>query len=150
MKYTHHFRVGAPLSAVETFHRNSDSMAAITPPPILVRLHSAPEILNDGDEITFTLWLGPLPVFWQARIKTLPDGFLDRQIRGPFRRWEHQHIFISVDDQVTEVHDEIQAELQPHLIWGSIGLVMWLGMPVLFAFRSRKTCRLLIAGRRKL
>jgi hypothetical protein len=32
-------------------------MAAITPPPIIVKVHHAPPVLADGDEMDFTMWL---------------------------------------------------------------------------------------------
>lgn len=38
---------------------------------------------------------------------------------------------------------QVQAQLKPHIFWGTAGLVMWLGLPLLFGFRARKTRRLL-------
>ena len=53
------YRVNAPLEQVAAFHRRSANMVDITPPPILVRMHAAPEELSEEDQMTFTLWLGP-------------------------------------------------------------------------------------------
>ncbi|MEZ4584038.1 MAG: hypothetical protein R3A10_20780 [Caldilineaceae bacterium] len=62
-------------------------MGAITPPPVIVRVHRAPELLGEGDEMDFTMWLGPLPIRWLARIEQVtPVTFVDRQLRGPFAR----------------------------------------------------------------
>jgi hypothetical protein len=36
-------------------------MAAITPPPMVGRMHRAPAHMGSGDEMDFTLWAGPLP-----------------------------------------------------------------------------------------
>ena len=36
-----------------------------------------------------------------------------------------------------------EASLKPHPVWGLVGLAMWLGLPLLFAFRGWKTRRLL-------
>ena len=69
MKYTHRFRVEAPLPAVAEFHSRSASMPAITPPPMIVRVHAAPAVLAEGDTMDFTLWAGPIPVRWVARIE---------------------------------------------------------------------------------
>ena len=41
MRYEHRFRVKAPLAAVADFHSRAASMPAITPPPIIVRMHRA-------------------------------------------------------------------------------------------------------------
>lgn len=144
MTYCHHFRVDASLARVANFHGRAASMAAITPPPIVVRMRNAPAVLAEGNEIEFTMWLGPLPVRWLARIESLSlTGFTDRQLHGPFAEWVHRHTFVAVDEHTTDVLDEITTRLRPHLLWWPVGLGMQLGLPVLFAFRAWKTRRLL-------
>lgn len=34
-----------------------DSLKALTPPPITVQLHRAPEKLTEGESMEYTLWL---------------------------------------------------------------------------------------------
>lgn len=144
MKFQQRFRVAAPLATVAEFHSRSASMAAITPPPIIVQVHRAPAVLHEGDEMEFTLWLGPLPLRWLARIEDVTaTGFVDRQVRGPMQRWEHRHSYRSLDEATTEVVDEVEVELRRHPLWGPIGLGMWLGLPILFAYRGWRTRRLL-------
>jgi ligand-binding SRPBCC domain-containing protein len=144
MKYVHRFRVSSPLEAVVQFHRQSASMGAITPPPIVVTVHRAPPLLAEGDEMDFTLWLGPFPIHWLARIEQVsPTSFVDRQLRGPFTRWVHRHTFVPLADGATEVLDEVEADLSPQWFWRLLGLGMWLNLPVLFTFRAWKTQRLL-------
>ena len=144
MKYKHRFRVKAPLAEVSEFHSQSASMGDITPPPAVVKVHEAPARLGDGDEMAFTIWLGPLPVRWKARIEDVsPTGFVDRQVEGPFRRWTHRHSFKPVDEETTEVVDEIEFKLAKHPVRGMMGLGMTLSLPLLFAYRGWKTRRLL-------
>jgi len=144
--YTHRFTIAAPLAAVADFHRRPASMGQITPPPIIARVHSAPAIFSEGDEMSFTLWMGPLPLRWRAQFAEVgPNGFIDRQIAGPFQRWEHRHSFRALDAGHTEVEDSITAEFKRHPFWRLVGMGMWLGMPLLFAFRGWKTRRLLAA-----
>jgi ligand-binding SRPBCC domain-containing protein len=143
-KYQHRFRVRAALPLVAKFHMYPASMSAITPPPILVKIHQAPDVLTNGDRMAFTMWLGPLPVFWEARIEAVsPDGFIDRQMSGPFAEWVHGHTFMIVDEQTTEVVDEVTLRLSKHPFWWLVGLGMRLGLPMLFAFRRWKTKRIL-------
>ena len=55
---------------------------------MIVRVHRAPERMASGDEMDFTLWAGPMPLRWVARIEDAsPNGFTDRQVRGPFASW---------------------------------------------------------------
>ena len=96
----------------------------------------------------FTLWVGPLPIHWVARIEQVtPVSFVDRQVRGPFKSWRHLHTYTAVGDGSgpprTRVTDQVEAELSPHWGWKLVGLGMWLNLPVLFAYRGWKTRRLL-------
>lgn len=157
MRYTHRFEVDAPVERVAAFHRRPESLVAITPPLVPMRLLGAvPEALEPGDEIAFRMWLGPLPVSWRARIEALPDeaaeggalGFADRQLAGPFGRWRHRHRFVPLAADRTAVEDEVEARLRRHPLWGVVGLKMWIGLPLLFAYRRAKTRQLLAGGRR--
>ena len=45
----------------------------------------------------------------RSRISALerPTRFVDEQVKGPFAKWWHEHRFVRVDDQVTEMVDII-------------------------------------------
>ncbi len=147
MNFLHRFKVQAPLDRVFAFHRSPTSLGAITPPPAMVRIRQAPQELREGDEMDFTIWLGPLPIHWVARIEEVSvDGFTDRQLRGPFKKWVHRHSFVRIDDRITQVQDHIMARLRPHLLWGPVGLGMWLSLPFMFAYRARRTRKLISKG----
>jgi ligand-binding SRPBCC domain-containing protein len=119
-------------------------MSAITPPMIPVQMEQAPDTLNAGGQMSFVLWLGPIPVCWRASVSRACEyGFTDHQLEGPFRYWIHRHRFEPVDETATDVIDEVEAGLRWHALWAPIGLAMWLGLPVLFAFRGWKTRQLL-------
>jgi len=64
-------------------------------------------------------------------------------VRGPFASWTHRHSFERVDDRATDVVDSVEATPKKHLFWGLVGRLMWAGMPILFAFRGRRTRGLL-------
>ena len=144
MAFTHEFTVAAPREKVVSFHRERQSLAAITPPPMIVRIQDGPEILSSGDELRFTLWLGPLPIRWHAVIESVSDsGFADRQIAGPFAHWVHRHTFLDSGKGITTVRDEIEYVYRRHLVWGPVGRLFVLGLPPLFAYRAWRTRRLL-------
>ena len=140
MKYQHRFEVNATLDDVRTFHNSSNSLQAITPPFFFMSNLQAPDRLVDGDEMSFTLWLGPIPVRWEARVENFtPSGFDDTQLSGPFQTWTHAHRFESLGPTNTAILDEVTYTIRPHLIWGPLGILMAIGLPVLFFFRSRRT-----------
>jgi len=147
MIYRHTFIVRAALERVRTFHAQPESLGAITPPPIRTQLLEAPASLERGGEMRFTLWLGPFPLHWTARIQNISaDGFEDVQVAGPFRHWAHTHRFTERSPGLTEVRDEVKLSLRPHIGWGPLGLGMVIGLPLLFAYRARRTRRLLEGG----
>ena len=59
------FTIEAPLADVAAFHNDTRVLKRLTPPPILVQLHTF-EPLGQVSIAEFTLWLGPLPGRWVA------------------------------------------------------------------------------------
>lgn len=144
MIFLNAFTVQASIEQVLEFHMCSANMAAITPPPVIVRVHEAPSRMEEGDEMAFTLWLGPLPIRWRALFEDLSDtGFVDRQIAGPFEIWSHRHNFTAIDDKNTQVNDEVHIRLSSQPLQALIGLGMVLNLPLLFAYRRWKTRQIL-------
>jgi ligand-binding SRPBCC domain-containing protein len=144
MIFERRFELRSPQARVLQFHARAASLVALTPPLMPMRLDAAPQVLQAGDTMSFHVWLGPLPVHWTAHIEHAgPDGFTDRQIAGPFAEWVHRHTFEPTSSGSTRVVDSITARLRRHVIWGPVGLMMWIGLPWLFAYRRWKTRRLL-------
>ena len=144
MIFVNSFQINVPLEQVAEFHSRSANMAAITPPPVIVRIHDAPERLNEGDQMSFTLWIGPFPVHWQARITDVSkNGFIDQQISGPFEKWEHHQRFKAIDENRSKVSDEVHITLSKQPLKYLIGLGMALSLPLLLTYRGWKTRRLL-------
>ena len=135
MRYQHSFTVNAPLSAVADFHKDTRALRDLTPPPMTVKFNNV-EPLAEGSVADFTLQFGPVSVRWIAIHSkvTEKNGFVDTQQAGPFKSWRHNHKFRAIDEQTTEVIDEIEAEYG-----NAISRFMWLNLPVLFAYRARQT-----------
>lgn len=175
MRYSHRFTVDAPLDRVADFYDRPANLRAITPPIPFRFLGDPPDALGPGDELTFRTWVGLVPVTWRSRIEALPGadegagavgldgagsgiagsevatappvaGFVDRMLEGPFTSWEHRHRFVALTPERTAVEDDVEARLRAHPVWGPVGLQMWLSLPLLFAYRKRKTRRLLASG----
>jgi uncharacterized protein (TIGR01777 family) len=143
-RYKHRFQVQASLEEVSDFHSRSSSLTEITPPPSKVIVHQAPPRLDEGDQMDFTVKLGPVPIRWLARIENVkPTGFIDRQLSGPFQRWVHQHTFEPINETTTTVIDEIEFSFHSHPWRKIVGLNMILSLPALFAYRGWKTRSLL-------
>jgi ligand-binding SRPBCC domain-containing protein len=146
-RFSHHFQVAAPLEEVAEFHQESLALKKLTPFPIFIQVHKQEE-LGEGSIADFTMWLGPFPVRWVALHKNMDPlrGFTDIQTRGPFAYWEHTHTFRALDAQTSEVIDEINALPGITFLNKIVSYMMWSGLPLLFAFRSWAT-RKIVEGR---
>jgi ligand-binding SRPBCC domain-containing protein len=135
MNYRHSFIVDAPLSAVAEFHKDTLALRELTPPPLTMKFNHV-EPLAEGSIADFTMQAGPVSVRWVAVHSNVTEqnGFVDSQEIGPFRTWRHHHKFRAIDEQTTEVIDEIEAEYG-----NAISRFMWLNLPILFAYRARQT-----------
>jgi ligand-binding SRPBCC domain-containing protein len=144
MEHKSHFTVNAPIAAVREFHRSPASLRAITPPVIPMSSVQANDLLGEGAEMAFTLWMGPIPARWKARIEDdQPQGFVDRQISGPFASWVHRHTFNPVDDSNTRVDYHVTYQLKSNPFWWLLGSLMAIGLPLLFRYRAYKTKKIL-------
>lgn len=146
MRFRHIFFVNAPLTRVAAFHHDPIVLARLTPPPLTIDwIHREP--VAEGARARFVLRWGPIAIPWEAQHREVsPDGFIDEQIEGPFRRWVHQHRFREVAPGATEIVDEIEAELPRHPLRLLVALAIWAGLPLLFAYRARATRRALEEG----
>jgi ligand-binding SRPBCC domain-containing protein len=143
-RFVHRFRVRASLEKVAAFHRDASVLKLLTPPPVWVKINEV-QSLAENSRVDFTMWMGPVPVRWVAVHSEVDQqkGFTDKQALGPFETWIHRHSFCSLEENITEVVDEIQARPGKHPFWGLVSRLMWISLPLLFAYRGWVTRRML-------
>src|SRR5439155_8599779 len=92
-----------PRDEVFAFFSDAANLDALTPPWLHFRiLTPRPLSLQAGAHIEYRLrWRG-LPIFWRTEIAVWepPLRFVDRQIKGPYRQWIHEHTFEERDGGV--------------------------------------------------
>lgn len=102
-----------PLPVVFDFFSRPGNLGRITPPGMRLEFLTNDHDMRGGLEIDYRLRPFPgIRVGWRTRIAAYdpPHRFVDVQLRGPYRRWEHGHTFTEVDGG-TLVRDEIEYEV---------------------------------------
>ena len=98
------------------FFSSPNNLALITPPEMdfisLSPMADGAEIYT-GMLIDYTVKpLFGLPLRWQTGIVSVqkPHSFTDKQLKGPYRLWEHTHTFIQTENGVL-MKDEVKYQL---------------------------------------
>ena len=89
-----------PRESVFRFFSDARELEKLTPPWLQFSvLTPSPITIEAGTLIDYRLKLRGIPIRWQSLISSWepPLRFVDRQTRGPYRRWHHEHIFESVE-----------------------------------------------------
>jgi ligand-binding SRPBCC domain-containing protein len=93
------------------FYGDAGNLEAITPPWLGFQITTPQPIEMDaGTLLDYKLKLHGVPVRWQTEIVSWepPHRFVDVQVRGPYRLWEHTHIFEEAGDGATVIHDRVR------------------------------------------
>ncbi len=85
--------------ALRAWHLMPGAFARLQPPWEKARVIESPkEGLHEGAIVKLAVELGPFSLPWTAEHHFTSDGFVDRQLKGPFTYWEHHHRFLPVAD----------------------------------------------------
>lgn len=93
-------RFALPPGELFGFFADARNLERITPGWLRFQIVGVPpETIDVGTLIDYRLrWRG-VPLSWRTRIDEWepPHRFIDRQLRGPYRLWVHEHRFTALD-----------------------------------------------------
>jgi ligand-binding SRPBCC domain-containing protein len=143
-----------PLSPerVFPFFGEVTNLDRITPPWLRFRiLPPFPHELRVGSRIEYALRVRGLPLRWTSEIRVWepPRRFVDVQVRGPYRLWEHEHTF-TPHEGGTLIEDRVSYRVPGGPLEPLIH--RWLVRPDLeriFRYREEKTPQLLLEDARE-
>lgn len=140
-----------PLGDVFAFFSDAWNLNLITPPWLDFQvLTPKPIDLHAGTLLDYRLKWHGLPLKWRTEISVWepPYRFVDRQIRGPYRQWIHEHRFEERDGG-TWVHDRVDYAVPGWLLEPTIHKIL-VGPDVrrIFAYRQAKMREILAHGKR--
>ena len=130
---------------VFAFFADPSAVVALTPARLALRLATPPGTIEAGTVLDYRLrWLG-VPLSWRAFIREYdpPYRFVDVQVRGPYARWEHRHVFVA-DSGGTWMEDRVTYRLP----FGPLGrlahaFVVGRQLDALWGYRERRIAELL-------
>ena len=129
--------------AVFEFFSDAFQLEAITPPWLHFQvLTPAPIPMHAGAMIDYRLRLRLIPLRWRSEIAVWdpPFRFVDQQLRGPYRRWVHEHVFEPCDGG-TLIRDRVEYAVPGGRLVNA--LCVSSDLRRIFTFRSRRVRELL-------
>jgi ligand-binding SRPBCC domain-containing protein len=139
------------IEEVFAFFADAKNLEAITPSWLGFRiLLPEPIAMRAGAHIVYRLCWHRFPMRWVTEIRSWdpPTGFIDVQLRGPYRHWHHTHSFQPVDGG-TLMRDVVQYALPFGCLgWLAHAWVVKADLNAIFDYRATTVSELLGAPAR--
>lgn len=135
------------ISQAWSFFSSAANLAVITPPEMDFKILSKlPEgEIYEGLQIDYTVKpLFGIPLHWKTEIgdTKVRHYFTDKQIKGPYKKWEHTHTFTPYESGVL-MTDLVNYEL-PFGIIGKLAHYLFIRKKIerIFQYRNQKLTKL--------
>lgn len=102
--------IDRPIDEVFSFFSRAENLEKLTPPWLHFNIVTPTPIdMKQGALIDYRLKLHGIPIKWRTEIESWqpPMRFVDQQLRGPYKKWFHEHTFESVGPNRTLAKDRV-------------------------------------------
>lgn len=134
--------VESPIDDVFAFFSDAGNLESLTPSWLNFQIVTAlPIQMRLGALLDYKIRLHMIPISWRTEIACWqpPHKFVDQQLRGPYKRWWHEHTFEDLGDGLTLIRDDVH-----YIPRGGKWLHRWFVKPDLekiFKFRQQQLAR---------
>jgi ligand-binding SRPBCC domain-containing protein len=138
-----------PIDEVFAFFSDAHNLDVLTPPWLNFRiLTPRPIPMRQGTVIEYRIDWHWIPLNWKTQISVWepPYRFVDRQLRGPYRQWVHEHTFEQKDGG-TLMRDRVDYAVPGWVLEPLVNA--WVVAPDIkriFDYRRKKMLELFSAG----
>jgi len=129
----------SPAQAFD-FYGDALNLEPLTPPWLHFELTTPMPIeMGAGTLLDYRLRLHGVPIRWRTRIETWepPHRFVDTQLRGPYKLWEHTHTFEPEGDGSTLIRDRVRYAI-PYGPFGAIAHTVFVRRDLARIFEYRQ------------
>jgi ligand-binding SRPBCC domain-containing protein len=133
-----------PVDVVWKAHEDVKLLERISPPFPVVRLKESNIVCGLNTQFTVRIEMVNLGIDWQVKITHWdpPTCFIDQQVSGPFKFWEHTHHFMPITADSTRMVDAVKFEFNPLLD----GTVIRLALEAMFKTRMQNLKQALLSS----
>lgn len=133
-----------PVDVVWKAHEDVKLLERISPPFPVVRLKESNIVCGLNTQFTVRIEMVNLGIDWQVKITHWdpPTCFIDQQVSGPFKFWEHTHHFMPITADSTRMVDSVKFEFNPLLD----GTVIRLALEAMFKTRMQNLKQALLSN----
>ncbi|MBN2367361.1 MAG: SRPBCC family protein [Calditrichaeota bacterium] len=141
--YSITFSTFIPVSQEDIFDffSRAENLSILSPPHLQFNiLTPQPIIMKPGTIIDYRLNIYRIPVHWKTEISVWepPNRFVDIQLKGPYKKWIHEHQFESYNNG-TIIRDNIEYALYGRILAPVLNyLFVRRDIQKIFGFRENK------------
>lgn len=122
------------------YHLNPGAFLRLVPPWENVRLYGLDRGIAESEVRRLRVGVGPLAIHWTALHRDFRENeqFVDEQVEGPFRSWEHLHLFENLGNGQAALCDRIHYSFPLGL---PLAFTLSAKLRKAFRYRHRQTLR---------
>lgn len=140
-KFKQEFIVYSNIEKVWKFYTDINHLKIITPPNLNLKIiKTSSQLITEGQEIIIEGKIGIFKRKWNSKITYLkPYQYIDEMINGPFKRWKHNHIFQKINENETQITDEIEFGISFGIIGRLLEMIAFSNLIKIFEYRKKTT-----------